>query len=292
MFISRVLRSKAIWFGLILCFDVSAAPRLAQSVVNSYQETASVDQALMWRWRDSAETSYQIRYKLDGTFKQVEANGTHFGLPKDQLMQLQWKVPHGAGEITLQQYRLKKLVAESESVSPPVITAKLDEHAGHMGHASHNHVPPGEATKWMFTEFRAKSGSDDPNVNPAIPRNYCPVGSTDAPFGRAAPGECDAGAPSFGDPISLVDGAFWIKIPCLNLAGAGRNISFSLHYDTHKVIDNIGYTGIGMGWIASYQRRLSWQGSYIYFVQEDAVITLGRSAQTTRSHQNQITMRS
>lgn len=268
MFISRVLRSKAIWFGLILCFDASAAPRLAESVVNSYQETASVEQTLMWRWRDSIQTTYQVRYKLDGAFKQVAVDGTQFGQSKSQLMQLQWVVPHGAGEITLQQYRLKKLVSESESVSPPVIAAKLDEHAGHMGHASHNHVPPGEATKWMFTESRAKSGADEPNINPAIPYGSCPVGATNGPFGQSSPSDC-GGPQSKGDPISVTDGSFWLRIPCFSLGGAGRPISFSLHYDTHKVVDELGYTGIGLGWAGSYQRRLTITPDWIYFIQGD-----------------------
>jgi hypothetical protein len=53
MLISRALALKVCWFGLMLSVGASAlhaAPRLAESVVNSYQETASVKQTLMWRW--------------------------------------------------------------------------------------------------------------------------------------------------------------------------------------------------------------------------------------------------
>jgi RHS repeat-associated protein len=168
-------------------------------------------------------------------------------------------------------------------LAPKVQAAKTSnaahDHSQHQDHSQHHdqsqpmhHQPPGQSTAWMFSPAQSKAATLIPQVNPIVPLGNCPAGSSDEPFGDSAPNGCPKAKtpPSVGDPISLTDGSFWMRIPCFTLGGAGRPITFSLHYDTHKWTDGIGDTALGIGWVGSYSRRLNTSlGNAVYIVLED-----------------------
>ena len=153
------------------------------------------------------------------------------------------------------------------------ISSDEHQHHDHSMHMSHSLAgtggmqSPGASSLWMFEPSQAKAATVPPQMNPVTPAVNCPAGTSDEPFGDHAPNDCPP--PSIGDPISLTDGSFWMSVPCFKLGGAGQPIVFSLHYDTHKWADDIGYTGIGIGWAGSYSRRLNPKANEVFIVLED-----------------------
>ncbi len=133
-----------------------------------------------------------------------------------------------------------------------------------MDHVAMGHAPPTDAKTSIDPAQEYSLGSTllsltntppPPGTTSGSIAAYCPVGSGDTPMGDHLPNGC-GGPPSVGDPISLTDGSFWMRIPCLTLGGAGLPIRVGLHYDTHKWVDGIGSSAIGVGWVAGYGRRL------------------------------------
>jgi RHS repeat-associated protein len=101
---------------------------------------------------------------------------------------------------------------------------------------------------------------------------YCEYGGTNkGPL--ANPRDCDdmagglpemdgssSGTPdveSVGDPVSIGDGAWYTRIPCLGIGGAGLPINVGLRYSSHMWFDRIGVNTIGRGWTVGYSRRLT-----------------------------------
>jgi hypothetical protein len=233
------------------------------------QAFGAPEQVLLWRWQATGELKYRIRYDLAGKQKIIDAKGLEVNAASNGLrsLALKWQAPDQAKNIILQQYEGKRLVAESEPVSPVYLktseAGQRHQHHSQMDSSGHtDHQPPGKSSAWMFKPAVSKAAVIEPKLNDQIPVVSCPAGTTDSPFGAEAPRGCPPTPPSIGDPISLTDGSFWLNIPCFNLGGAGREITFNIHYDTHKWADMLGYTGLGsgpeaFGWVGSYSRRLT-----------------------------------
>lgn len=70
-------------------------------------------------------------------------------------------------------------------------------------------------------------------------------------------GSGSADLESVADPVSIGDGAWYTRIPCLSIGGAGLPISVGLRYSSHMWFDRIGMNTIGRGWTVGYGRRLT-----------------------------------
>ncbi len=92
-------------------------------------------------------------------------------------------------------------------------------------------------------ENAANCPNDEGN-DPTPPPPDDPTGpGGDSPCGR-------------GDPVSLVDGSWFLELPCFVLGGAGREIRVSLRYSSRAWSDGVGVLGVGRGWSISYARRI------------------------------------
>jgi RHS repeat-associated protein len=87
---------------------------------------------------------------------------------------------------------------------------------------------------WASSTLRCRDEGSDPD--PKDDPEPCPIGGA-------------------GDPVSLIDGSWYLAAPCFGIEGKGLPIQVSLEYSTRTWFDGLGSSNVGRGWTVGYTRR-------------------------------------